>query len=63
MSTPGSNVRLLLAVLADAAIAGAHADDAVAVEQHLGRREAREDVDALGLDQRRPATSRTGSAR
>ena len=35
MSTPGSNVGLLLAVLADAAIAGAHADDARAVHQHV----------------------------
>ena len=35
MSTPGSKVRLALAVLADAAIARPHADDAIAVVQHL----------------------------
>ena len=35
MSTPGSNVGLRLAVLVDAAVAGAHADDASPVVQHL----------------------------
>ena len=43
--------RLRLAVLVDAAVAGAHADDAVALVQHLARGEAGEEVDALGLDQ------------
>ena len=38
-------------MLADAAIAGAHADDAIAVVEQLGRRETREDVDAFGLDE------------
>ena len=32
---------LLLAVLADAAIAGSHADDTIAVVEHFGRRETR----------------------
>ena len=42
--------RLLLAVLVDAAIAGADADDAIAVVQHFRRGEAGEDVDAFRLD-------------
>ena len=50
MSTPGSNVGLLLAVPADAAVAGAHADHALAVHQHLLAGKPGEDVDALGLD-------------
>ena len=50
MSTPGSNVAFVLAVLADAAVAGAHADDARAVHQHVLAGETGEEVDALGLD-------------
>ena len=50
MSTPGSNVGLVLAVLADAAIAGAHADDTRAVDQHLLAGKAGEEVDAFRLD-------------
>ena len=38
-------------MLADAAIARSHADDAIAVIEHLGRRKAREDVNAFGFDQ------------
>ncbi len=37
------------AVLADAAIAGSYAGDGVAVEENLGGREAREEVDAFGF--------------
>ena len=42
-----------LAVAADAAIAGAHADHAVAVEQHLDAGKPGEQVDACGFDARR----------
>ena len=41
MSTPGSNVPRAFAVAADAAVAGSHADHAVAVEQHLDARRTR----------------------
>ena len=41
MSTPGSKRRLLLAVLVDAAIAGADADDRLAVAAAPPRRENR----------------------
>ena len=41
---------LLLAMPADALVAGAHADHAVAVEQHRLAGEAREEIDARGFD-------------
>ena len=48
----GLERRLLLAVLADAAIAGAHADHARAVHQHVLPGKAREEIDAFGFDLR-----------
>ena len=51
MSTPGSKLALGAPCLPTAAVAGAHADDARAVEQHLLAGEAGEEIDAgrLGL--------------
>jgi hypothetical protein len=58
MSTPGSNAALLLAVLPAAAVAGADADHALAVEQHLLAGEAGEQV-----DRRRPRPAPPSSVR
>jgi hypothetical protein len=49
----GLVVGLLLAVLVDALVAGAHADHAIAVMQQFGGGEAGEDLDAELLDLRR----------
>ena len=45
--------RLVLAVLADAAIARADADDAIALHQDVGAGESGEEIDAFALDETR----------
>ncbi len=52
--------RLLRAVLVDALVAGADADDAIVLVEDLRCREAGEEIDPFGLDLTRPSTSRTG---
>jgi hypothetical protein len=52
-------VRLVLAMFSDAAVAGADTDHARALDQDVLRREAREKVDAFSLDlSRQPARER-----
>ena len=53
ISTPGSNVVAFLAVAADAAIAGSHANDALPLHQQLGAGKPGKHVDAFGLDEAR----------